>query len=724
MSDRDASTGDRGHARGDRRETTSRFPGERRTTDGLFSGAGDRLVHVRPDGSLRDFGYPLSGLTGIKRSRFGLAVGETTVRFDECETTQRYVDETTAVETLYRTAIGDVRRLDLTEGRAHLTRFDLSDLSDQDGGSFGAATDEPAVLASIEFAPDGRTDRVGQLRSPDAIEVFHASEADFLASDTGFDGVRAGYVDQDLQSDSVPDGGQSTEVDRYEEERLSPSVTVQTAPDGDTVTLLSLLTDRHERPRERALNRIRELFDRGTNPDSLKRAASPAESRTTDTTLDPSVLPADLSGREGAVTDLRVLSLLSASNSLRIAGPDFDPGYQYSGGYGYTWFRDDAEISGFLLTVDELLGLGLDDVHRRTAEMYCRTQLSDGTWPHRVWPVDGSLAPGWANSRIETGGNDDYQVDQTASVVSFLSRVHGEVDPAVDGEELATRIEEAIEAGLDGLDATLADDGLPTVCQNAWEDAAGRFAHTAATVLEAYATVAAGESLEVDLRKRAWDRADRVYDGLTRLWVEERGAYAMRETSNGDLDPRYDSASLALASAHRTYDRLSGVDLDGIAEPTGGRKTVVGGRRLDRLVSHVDSVLEGLYRDPDGSTVEGLVRYEGDEWRRDGQPDAKLWTVSTAWGADAATELSALLARRGDPRAEEWGKRASSVLGLIERGGPLAASTGYLPEQFFDDGTPDSATPLGWPHAIRLSVHARLAERGFLRSDREPVTTD
>ncbi|AUX09030.1 glucoamylase [Halalkaliarchaeum desulfuricum] len=712
MSDRDASTGGRGHATEDREGPTARFPGERRTTDGLFSGTGDRLVHVRPDGSLRDFGYPLSGLSGIERSRFVLVAGDTTVRFEECETTQRYVGETAAVETLYRTAIGDVRRLDLTAGRAHLTRFDLSDLSDSDDGLPSSAADETAVLASVEFSPDGRTDRVGQLRSPDAIEVFHASEADFLASDAGFDGVRAGYVGRGLQSGSVQDGGLPTGADRYEEERLSPSITVRIVPDGDAVTLLSLLTDRRERPRERALNRIRELFDRGTDPDTLLRAAIPSESHGTDAAIDPSVLPSALPGRDGAVADLRVLSLLSAPSGLRIAGPDFDPAYRYSGGYGYTWFRDDAEVSGFLLVVDDLLGLGLDDTHRRNAEMYCRTQLSDGTWPHRVWPVDGSLAPGWANSRIETGGNDDYQIDQTASVVSFLARVHGRIDRGDD--DLARRVEDAVDAGVEGLDATLADDGLPTVCQNAWEDAAGRFAHTAATVLEAYAAVAAAESLDPDLRERARERADPVYDGLSRLWVEERGTYAMRETSEGDLDPRYDSASLALASAHRTYDRLAASD----------RQAGVDDRRLDRLVSHVDGVLDGLYRDPEESAVEGLVRYEGDEWRRDDQSDAKLWTVSTAWGADAATELSALLADRGDPRADEWKTRARDLLGLIEPDGPLAAPTGYLPEQFFDDGTPDSATPLGWPHAIRLSTRVRLAERGLLHSDGEPVTTD
>jgi len=55
----------------------TRFPGERRTVTGRFSGGrAGSLVHVDADGELRDFGYPLTGQTGLVRSRVGLAVGD------------------------------------------------------------------------------------------------------------------------------------------------------------------------------------------------------------------------------------------------------------------------------------------------------------------------------------------------------------------------------------------------------------------------------------------------------------------------------------------------------------------------------------------------------------------------------------------------------------------------------------------------------------------------
>ncbi|UWG49822.1 Glycosyl hydrolase family 15 [Halalkaliarchaeum sp. AArc-CO] len=699
MSDRDPPVGEEREG-----ETPPRFPGERPTTTGLFSGGGDRLVHVRPDGCLRDFGYPLSGLSGIDRARFALRFDDEVVRFAGCDTTQRYVDESSLVETVHPTPAGPVRRLDLNEGRAHLTRFDLSDLSASAESADDAGTSDLALLVSLAFSPDGRTDRVGQLRYPDSIEVYHTRESDFLAADPGFESVRAGTPAHGFEWARSFDGSGATDGQRYEEERLSRWIGAEIVPDGRTVTLVSLLTNRADTPRDRARDRLEELLDRFEDRPAFERAAAAAGVGVTDA---PVTVPSSVPGRDGAVEDLRVVSMLSGSTGLRIAGPDFDPAYRHSGGYGYTWFRDDAEIAGFLLTADRVFDLDLGAWHRRSAEMYCRTQLPDGTWPHRVWPVDGSLAPGWANSRLETGENGEYQADQTASVVTFLARVRDRLDSDADGD-LPAQVDEALAAGLDGLDATLAADGRPEVCQNAWEDAAGRFSHTAATFLEAYAGVAAATSVDSDLRAHAREQAHRVSAGIDDFWMDDRGAFAMRETPDGELDRRFDSASFALVGAHRSYDRVSGVDDD----------------RLDRLVSHVDSLVEGLSRNPEDGPIEGLVRYEGDEWRREEQTEPKVWTVSTAWGANAATELSVLLSERDDPRAPDWTRRARELLALVEPGGPLAAQTGYLPEQFFDDGTPDSATPLGWPHAIRLSTRALLSERGVLRMDDEPVATD
>ncbi|MDZ5813343.1 glucan 1,4-alpha-glucosidase, partial [Halorubrum sp. AD140] len=102
----------------------------------------------------------------------------------------------------------------------------------------------------------------------------------------------------------------------------------------------------------------------------------------------------------------------------------------------------------------------------------------------------------------------------------------------------------------------------------------------------------------------------------------------------------------------------------------------------------------------------------------------KVWTVSTAWGANACAELAALLAAHDDPRAAQMTARARELLAHVSPDGTLCEPTTYLPEQFFDDGTPDSATPLGWPHAIRLATVALLDDELPQFADRAPADDD
>ena len=692
----------------------SQFPGERRTVTGRFSGGDGRLVHVDSDGELRDFGYPLTGQTGLVRARFGLAVDGAVDWFDADNTRQQYVDETPLIETTHEVDGATVTRHDATMGDAHVTRATVTVDGDLD-------IEDCSLVVYARFAPDGRDERIGQLRYDDAVEMYHADEHDFLASATGFTDLRGQLpaTFEELLDDAPTDLPRDRDSARYEEERLSGEVIVDVPFDDGVAAVGSLLTDRTQTSREAAREQLSTLLGDVSSVGSLATAASEAVPTVPESTL----------ARESVVADLRVLSLLSAESGLRIAGPDFDPHYQHSGGYGYTWFRDDAEISTVVLDADDRLECGLDDWHIRSAAMYVDTQRPDGSWPHRVWPRDGTLAPGWANARIEDGPDVDHQADQTGSVIAYLARARA---AGID----VNGLDQTLVAALAGLDQTLAADGRPVVCQNAWEDSIGRFGHTTATFLEAYSELARhGEGLDAavlgedaegasdeaepdgsdavdlsnvdlpaDLTAHARVQAERVFDAIDDLWVSERGCYALRETPHGEIDDRLDSSTLALASAHRSFDAVR----------------EVGNERLDRLVSHVETVVDGLSHETED--VSGLIRYEGDGWRRAGQRSEKVWTVSTAWGANACAELAVLLDDHDDPRADEMFTRARELLAYVSPDGTLCAPTGYLPEQFFDDGTPDSATPLGWPHAIRLATVALLADTGRLTAS--PVATD
>jgi glucoamylase len=642
-----------------------RFPGERRSTAGLFSGLDDRLVHVAPDGSLRDYSYPLSGLAGIERSRFGLEIDGDVTWFDDG--TQRYVEETAVVETVHDVGDHTSLQYDLTLGRLHLTHFALE-----------SETDVEATLhGCFGFAPDGQAGRIGQLWHGDAVEVHHDAERDFLtaATDTSVTGQIPERFEELLSAEPA-EFPRAEDDDRYEEARLSPITMVEidlagATPSTTVATLLTADGDDRLESLERVRDEATAHADRETVLEAGRRQARDR-------------LPVDTPGIERGFADLRALSLLRAPSGARIAGPEFDPFYRYSGGYGYTWFRDDAEIAGFLLDADRRTGLGLDEWHAASAHFYAETQLADGTWPHRVWPRNGRLAPGWAHGRLEEDDSVDYQADQTASVAAFLATYVREID---DGDD---RIHETLASALEGMDATLEPDGLPERVQNAWENMTGRFTHTAATYLEAYAAIARAPVSE-DVAARARENATAVYDALDDLWVAERGCYGLRFDDDGELDERLDGSTLALAAAHREYEAVASVDDE----------------RLERLVSHLETTLDGLYRDPEGP-IEGVARFEGDPWRVRDQDEAKVWTVTTAWGAHAAAELRDLLATRGHEAAPTFDDRARRLLELVAPGGTLRRDGEYLPEQLFDDGTADSATPLGWPHAIRLATASAL----------------
>ena len=676
-----------------KRDRDGRFPGELPTVEGAFSGHGDRLVHVDGGGALRDYSSSLSGLYGIDRSRFAIEANGETRWFDDLDPVrQHYYRETSLVETEYNAGSYTIHQYDLTLGRAHVTHVELR----------GAIPTDAHLTAFLTFAPEGRETQVGRLihesggpHDTQAVEVFHRNEHDYVTASTGLDDVRAQVPERfdELLSEDAFELPREAALDRYEDTHLSGDIIVSAPLErqgrGARATLVTQLSDHSEVEREEALADLCHCALSHTSADDIRAAARERAEI---------AVPESAPRQQAVRADLRVLSLLTAPSGAHIAAPEFDPFYTHSGGYGYTWFRDEAECARHLLRSDELLGLDSKSELSTLATFFCGTQLDDGSWPHRVWAIDGTLAPGWANARVEGADGVEYQADQTASVVSFLATLLTEHETGIS-PALAGRIRRSIRAGVDALDDSLAEDGLPEPCQNLWENMIGRFTHTAATFLQAYATVAAAP-VDANLSDHAAAQASAVFEGLDRLWDDDREVYALR-FREGSLDSRLDSGTFALVEAFAAYDRI------GTVPPAA----------LSRLETHVETTLDGLYREPvageDG--VAGLVRFEDDPWRSADQTGEKLWSVSTAWGAHAAAELSAILDAHDRPDdAEAFRSRATELYGWVGRDSPFSTNAGYLSEQLFDDGTHDSATPLAWSHAMRLRLTGTLAAEDAL----------
>jgi glucan 1,4-alpha-glucosidase len=677
-----------------KRNRDGRFPAECRTTDGAFSAHGDRLVYVDPEGSLRDYSSALSGLYGIDRARLGIETKNGTQWFDEFATVrQHYYGETNVVETEYDADGFTVHQYDLTLGRAHLTHVELR----------GSIPPDAELTAFLTFAPGGQESKVGRLihgeagpNDTSAVEVFHRTEHDYVTASTGIVDVRGQIPERfdEILSEEAYEFPRDAVINRFEDTHLSGDVVVNAPLEQSgraaKTTLITQLSDHDTVDREEALSDLRQCAEANRTADDIREAGRERAAVS---------VPDSAPNSNVVRSDLRALALLHAPSGAHIAAPEFDPFYAHSGGYGYTWFRDEAEVGRNLLAADERLDLELGDSLAETARFLCRTQEPDGSWSHRVWAIDSSLAPGWAHGRIEGGSNDDYQADQTACAVTFLAELLSVRGDQLDGELEAT-IRETIEAGIDALDDSLADDGLPEPCQNLWENMSGRFTHTAATFLTAYATVGTAPVAD-GLASHASEQAETIYAAFDRLWSETREAYGIRLNQSGKLDDRIDSGTFAVVDAMAAYDRLTDTDLDS--------------ETLDRLTDHVQSLFDALYRDPADSNVAGLARFEGDTWRAEGQQGEKIWSVSTGWGATAATDLGVLLSEYDrELDATECFEQAGTLYEQLLPDGPLTSEAGYLAEQAFDDGTVDGAAPLGWSHSLRLRATATLREQNAL----------
>ncbi|MFC7020912.1 MULTISPECIES: glycoside hydrolase family 15 protein [Haloarcula] len=682
------------------RSDPDRYAGERRTTEGAFSGHGDRLVHVDADGYLRDFSAPLSELYGIDRSQLGIRTGTETYWFADLDTIrQHYYRETNLVETEYDVGEFTVHQYDLTLGRAHVTHVELR----------GAVPSQAHLVAFMTLAPEGRETRVGRLIHEDggpdgskAVEVFHHHEHDYVTASTGLDEVHGQVPERfdELLGEEPVSFPRDVAARRYEDTHLSGDILV-TAPLEQTgraarTSLVTQLSDHDAISREEALADLRHCVSTHETSDDLRAAA---RERTSVTVPEESPRPSVVR------TDLRVLDLLLAPTGAHVSAPDFDPFFVNSGGYGYCWFGEDATVAKNLLAVDDSVGLGVADRLADKAAFYCAGQLEDGTWPHRVWASDGDLAPGWANARVE---NDDtsgeFQAHQSAQVTAFLARFLRTRGDDID-DVLAGEIRKTLADAVDAMDGSLDQNGLPELCQNVWEDTMGQFAHTAACYIEAYVAVArapVGPAVEA----AATDSAHRVYEALDELWGDDAGTFAQRLDGNGIPDRRLDASTFALVDAFRAYASLESVTLSETD--------------LDRLSSHVGALLNGLYRNPPGNPVGGLVRFEGDRWRTMDQADEKIWPLATAMGAAAAATLGELLEGYGRS-GEAFLKRGSDLYNLLREEGPLTSDVGYLPAQVFDDGTLDGATPLGAAHALRLRATTVLGEQNALPTAPAPT---
>ena len=388
---------------------------------------------------------------------------------------------------------------------------------------------------------------------------------------------------------------------------------------------------------------------------------------------------------EDGVSELYARSLLvleqltDRETGATIAAPEFDPGFEESGGYGFVWPRDMGYI------VLSFLAAGRGDLAVPALRWLSREQAPEGLWLQRYW-TNGALAPSWGL----------HQLDETGMVVFAYEAAWRELGDAALDRELWPSARAAADFLCGFVDP---QTGLPLPSVDLWEQTDGQHSYTAAATYGGLAAAAAmARRHEPGLEPGYREAAERVRRAIEEhLWSEEHGRYLRsrwvgRSDDLGEEPPAvFDRPLRYPTRAVRSVDREDArVDssLLGLAWPF---------RAVDPSSPRMRATIEAVERHLRGADG-GVLRHEDDDYAGGTNP----WLISTLW-------LGLAERQAGDP----GGLRESLEYALTRQ-----TSLGLLPEQVTPDGDPAWVVPLAWSHAMLL-----LAARPELALVREGALT-
>ena len=353
-----------------------------------------------------------------------------------------------------------------------------------------------------------------------------------------------------------------------------------------------------------------------------------------------------------------------------VAAPEFDHEFEMSGGYGYCWNRDSAEI------VLSLLNAGYPDYSEKFLKWCRRTQLPDGSWFQRYW-LDGNSAPSW--------GNFDYstQIDETGSTLFAIEKYYQSLGQNVKKEFLDWIWSTVLCASEYLMKRTT--DGLHESCICLWETYAGIFTYTNAAIYAGLMRAAemAIDYNETELANRWKERAAYIKKTtIKELWLPD--GYFAKGIIHGKVDPVVDASILG-----------SFVPFNMISADNDDEKYMI--------YSIIENIEKKLRVPVNGHF--GIKRYENDHYI-DGNP----WIVTTLWLSKAYLEL-ARSRIKSHGKDEEFDRLVVEALKYIRWSLKGRTKAGMLPEQVNKHtGRPAWAIPLCWSCALMLDNITMLDE--------------
>ena len=351
---------------------------------------------------------------------------------------------------------------------------------------------------------------------------------------------------------------------------------------------------------------------------------------------------------------LLTLDLLSdPEEGSFIAAPEFDPGFERCGGYGYCWNRDSSKI------VLSLTSAGYPEYARRFFKWCKKTQMPDGSWFQRYW-LNGDIAPSWCNFEYST------QLDETGVTLYAANEYH----KTLDGIRRDLFLDEIWLFMLQGAEYLMrrTGGGLHDTCMDLWETYYGTFTYTNASIYAGLlaASEIALERQETGLGKRWQERAELIkQQTLDKLWLDE--GYFARGIIDNRVDTAVDASILGCIVPFGLLDPEKESELEMI-------------RSVISIIEQKLSVSVNGHR--------GILRYENDHYIG-GNP----WVVLTLWLSRTLLYLA--------PYEVDANSNIERALEYIRWSLKGTTSPGLFPEQVDKHtGRPVWAIPLGWSNSL------------------------
>lgn len=358
-----------------------------------------------------------------------------------------------------------------------------------------------------------------------------------------------------------------------------------------------------------------------------------------------------------------------------IAAPEFDPAFVASGGYGFCWLRDAAQM------IELWLMHGKYEPVAKFIRWASSVQMEDGSWLQRYW-LNGHLGPAWST------GDENLQWDQVASMVILACECYRRLDSfSDDGERLSRMLFTMALKGARSLcerfDCDISSGKVPIVGMDLWETFSGSFVYTNAAVHKALLSTS-----ELARRRRKRSFADKCVSiamalkGMTLQKMVSNGHLVRGVSVSGQIDKTIDSSALG---AIVPYGMLSLSD----------------GAELGLAINTVEAVTKEA-----GVSVAGrkaIARYVGDLYA-----GGMACVVSTLWAGMAMLHIADKFISLGEiATAKAWLERAEE---LIYNGASFTTPAGIYCELFGLDGFSYWAPGHSWASVWVIRAIDKLAQ--------------